>query len=740
MGKLEMRLSLKGLDCANCANKIEKKTNDLDEVKEASLNFTLGIMNVEIQPNSNKQEVKEKIIKIVKDLEPDVKVEELNKDKVQSSYKIKGDFKAGNAKKISKDLKVSLEELDTSKQENSKKKQGSKDNKLKENMPLILGIIIYIIGILFGEGKAYEPIIFLVSYILVGGEVVVSAFRNILKGEIFDENFLMMIATFGAFLIKQYPEAVAVMIFYEIGEMFQGYAVNKSRKSISSLMDIRSDYANLVFQNKEKKVSPESVNIGDIIIIRPGERVPLDGIVTEGNSQLDTAALTGETVPRSVKKDKEILSGSINLSGVLKVKVTKRYGDSTVARILELVENASSKKAPTEKFITKFARYYTPIVVFLAVLLAIIPPILLEEARFSDWLYRALIFLVVSCPCALVISIPLGLFAGLGAASKKGVLIKGGNYLEALKKAEIVVFDKTGTLTKGTFNVVKIENIDIQKDELLKIAATLESFSNHPIGQSIVKFYGKTTNKEIIKDYKEISGKGIKAKIEEREILIGNYKLMEDNNIGYSKQDEIGTIVHVSINNKYKGYIVISDEIKENSKQAVKCLKNLGIKKTVMLTGDNKNIGEKVSKIIGIDKAYTELLPADKVDKVEELLNEKSEKGKLIFVGDGINDAPVLARADIGVAMGGIGSDAAIEAADVVLMRDDPSALIDAIKISKRTSKILWQNIIFSLVVKIGVLILSAVGIANMWCGVFADVGVTLLAVLNSMRALKNNK
>lgn len=716
MDNFEIKLSLKGLDCSNCANKIEARVKDIGEVIEASVNFVLQTITINIKKHEDKDIVIKKTTQIVKDLEPKVEVLEVSSKNKQDKHKNKEEFNKDTIKN---------------------KESDNKTNKFKENSPLFLGMIIFLIGVLFARDTDYEAITFFVSYLLVGGKVIISAIRNILKGEVFDENFLMMIATVGALFIKEYPEAVAVMMFYEIGEMFQGYAVNKSRKSISSLMDIRSDYANLMVDDAEKKVSPEKVSIGDIIIIKPGERVPLDGVVLEGKSQLDTTAITGEAVPRSIKKDEQILSGTINLSGVLKVEVTKEYGDSTVSRILELVQNASSKKAPTEKFITRFARYYTPIVVLLAVLLAVIPPIFIPDAQFKVWLYRALVFLVVSCPCALVVSIPLGLFAGLGGASKKGVLIKGGNYLEALKNAEIVVFDKTGTLTKGTFNVVNIKNINIEKDELLKVAAIGESFSNHPIGQSIVKFYNKEINNSTAKEYEEVSGKGIKCIIDEKEVLLGNYKLMESNNIKYSKDEEMGTIVHIAINREYKGYIVISDEIKETSKEAISGLKKLGIKKTIMLTGDNDNIGQKVSRAIGIDKAYTELLPADKVEKVEELMSTKTLKGKLLFVGDGINDAPVLARADIGVAMGGIGSDAAIEAADVVLMRDDPKTIIDAIKIAKRTNIILWQNITFSLVVKILVLILSAFGMATMWYGVFADVGVTVIAIINSMRALR---
>ena len=547
----------------------------------------------------------------------------------------------------------------------------------------------------------------------------------------------MSIATIGAFFIGEYPEAVAVMLFYQIGEVFQGYAVNKSRKSISSLMNIRPDYANLLKEDTEIKVSPEEVNINDVIVIKPGERVPLDGIILEGTSFIDTSALTGESVPREVTVGNEILSGSINNSGVLKVKVDKEFGESTVARILELVENASSKKAPTEKFISKFAKIYTPIVVIIALLVAVIPPILIKDATFSSWIYKALSILVVSCPCALVVSIPLGFFSGIGAASKKGILVKGGNYLEALKNSEIVIFDKTGTLTKGVFKVTDINPKNITKDELLEVTAMGELYSNHPIAISILKAYGKDINKEYIKNYKEISGHGIEVTIKENNVLLGNSKLMKSKNINYEEVDSIGTIVHVAINGEYKGNIVISDEIKENVKEELKELKKVGIKKTIMLTGDIKNVANKVAEAIGIDEVYSELLPADKVSKVENILNSKSKKGKVLFVGDGINDAPSLARADIGVAMGGIGSDAAIEAADVVLMKDNIKELSEAIKISRKTNKILWQNIIFSLGIKVLVMLLVVLGLTNMWVAVFADVGVTLIAVLNSMRIIR---
>lgn len=716
----EIKLSLKGLDCANCANKIEQRVNDLTEVEEAILNFSLGTITIKKDDKYEKDNIIQKVEKIVKDLEPHVLVEEFKKNNIGPKRNV-----------CTSDCCTSNHE-----EEHGHEHTHEKSNN-KDKIVLAIGIAIYILAMILGEDKSYSIVLFVVSYVLVGGKVVLQAFRNMLKGEIFDENFLMTIATVGAFAIGQYPESVAVMVFYEIGELFQGYAVNKSRKSISELMDIKAEFATLLIDNKEEKVKPEQVKVNDIIIIKPGERIPLDGIIIEGETSLDTSALTGESLPRNAYKDEDILAGSINLTGVIKVKVTKDFGESTISRILELVQNASSKKAPTEKFITKFARYYTPAVVFAAVAVAIIPPLVITDAMFSDWLYRALIFLVVSCPCALVISVPLGLFAGIGGASKKGVLIKGGNYLEALKDVDTVVFDKTGTLTKGVFKVVKVNALDIEKEELLEVAALGESFSNHPIAKSIVNAYNKKINTELVKSYEEVSGNGIKFILKEKQVLLGNKKLMDKFNINYKEHDEIGTVIHVSIDGIYKGNIVIADEIKEDSIEAIKSLKSIGIKNTVMLTGDNKKVADDIARKIGITNVYSELLPGDKVEIIEKLINGNKGKGKVVFVGDGINDAPVLARADIGVAMGGIGSDAAIEAADVVLMKDETLALVDGINIAKRTNTILWQNIIFSLGVKIVVLILSAMGLANMWEGVFADVGVTLIAVFNSMRALK---
>lgn len=602
---------------------------------------------------------------------------------------------------------------------------------------IIIGAAVLATAVLPSLNNEWLQIaLFIISYIIVGGDVVKRAVKNIFKGQVFDENFLMSIATIGAFFIGEYPEGVAVMLFYQVGELFQSYAVGKSRKSIASLMDIRPDYANVKKGDELVKVDPDEVQIGDIIVIKAGEKIPLDGKVIEGSSMIDTSALTGESVPREVEVGSDILSGCININGVITAEVTKEFGESTVSKILDLVENASSKKSNSEQFITKFARYYTPVVVIIAVFLAIIPPLVIDGATFSDWIYRALAFLVVSCPCALVISIPLSFFGGIGGASKKGVLVKGSNYLEALAETEIVVFDKTGTLTKGVFNVQEIHPEGVSKEELLELTAHAESYSNHPISLSLKRAYSKEIDNGRISDVEEISGHGVIATVDGKKVMAGNIKLMKMMDIPYFKGELIGTIVHVAVNNKYIGYIVIADEVKEDSAQAIKELKAANIKKTVMLTGDNKSIGSKVAKELGLDKVYAELLPADKVEKLEELFSQKSKKGKLAFVGDGINDAPVLARADIGIAMGGLGSDAAIEAADVVIMTDEPSKIATTMKISKKTLKIAHQNIVFAIGIKIIVLILSAFGITTMWAAIFADVGVTIIAVLNAFRAL----
>lgn len=608
----------------------------------------------------------------------------------------------------------------------------------KKGIKIIIALVLYLFAMIMKFNNEWiNNIIFIISYIIVGLEILKKAIRNIFRGKVFDENFLMAVATIGAFAIGEFPEAVAVMLFYQIGELFQRYAVDKSRKSISSLMDIRPDFANVCRDGKVEKVEPDDVKIGEIIVVKPGEKIPLDGYIIEGKSNLDTKALTGESLPKEVTKGEEVLSGCINLDGVIKVKVTKQYGESTVSKILDLVENASSKKSKSENFITKFAKYYTPIVVIIAVILAILPPIVIKDASFSDWLYRALAFLVVSCPCALVISIPLSFFGGIGGASKMGILIKGSNYLEAISNTEIVVFDKTGTLTEGVFEVQKINAINISEDELLEVAAYAENYSNHPISKSIKKAYNKKIDETQIVNVQELPGLGIVAKIGKKDVLIGNEKLMNQEQIQFVKCNEIGTVLYIAIERKYVGYILIADKIKDDSIRTIKSLKKTNIKQTVMLTGDKKDVGEDVAKKLGIDKVCTELLPDGKVKKVEDLIKEKSEKGKLVFVGDGINDAPVLALADIGIAMGGLGSDAAIEAADVVIMTDEPSKITNAIQLSKKTMRIVKENIIFAIFVKIAVLILSAFGLSTMWEAVFADVGVSIIAIINALRVLK---
>lgn len=605
----------------------------------------------------------------------------------------------------------------------------------KEIIKILTSLVLLLIALLVPiDNQIIKITIYVIAYLVVGFEVLKKAIENIFKGKVFDENFLMTIATIGAFAIGEYPEAVTVMLLYQVGETFQDYAVDNSKKSIENLMNIRPDFANVLRENAEIKVNPEEVKVGEIIIVKPGEKIPLDGKVIEGESMLDTTALTGESVPRKANKGDNVFSGCINQTGVLRIQVNKEFGESTVSKILNLVENAEDKKSKSENFITKFAKYYTPVVVILAVIIAIVPPIVIKEASFTEWLYRALSFLVVSCPCALVISIPLSFFAGIGGASKIGVLIKGENYLEALANVNTVVFDKTGTLTKGVFEVQKVEEVGASKRDIIKYSAYAENYSNHPIAVSIKKAYNEKIDEKLISDIKEISGKGISVKIENKQVLVGNEKLMQESNIEYTKCNEIGTVVYVAIENKYAGYILISDEIKEDSFKAIKELKD-NKKQTIMLTGDKKEVGEDVAKKLGIDKVYTELLPDGKVKKVEELIKQKS--GTLAFVGDGINDAPVLALSDIGIAMGGLGSDAAIEAADIVIMTDEPSKINKAIKISKKAMRIVKQNIVFAISIKALVLVLSAVGIATMWEAVFADVGVSVIAVLNAIRILK---
>ncbi len=693
---------LEGLDCANCAMKIENKVKEMPAVSEATVDFVSKKLRVEVANKRELESTIQNIKNVVQKLEPDVKVVR-EEEKGHDHGHDHGD---GNVKKMIGRL--------------------------------VVGGILTGIAALAGLPQMITIPLFVLAYLLIGGDIVWRAVRNITRGQVFDENFLMAIATLGAFAIQQYPEAVAVMLFYQVGELFQSIAVNRSRKSITSLMDIRPDYANVKVGNETKQVSPEDVQIGEYIIVKPGEKVPLDGKVVEGTSMMDTSALTGESVPREVEVGNDVLSGFVNQNGVLIVEVTKEFGESTVSKILDLVQNASSKKAPTENFITKFARYYTPVVVITAAIMAFIPPLILDGATFSDWIYRALVFLVISCPCALVVSIPLGFFGGIGGASKSGILVKGSNYLEALNDVKYIVFDKTGTLTKGVFKVTKMEpSKGITAEELLEYAAFAEVYSNHPIAQSIRNAYGKSIDENVIEDYSEISGHGTVVKVQGKEIFAGNAKLMSKENITFKQPNTVGTLVHVAVDGKYAGYIVISDEVKEDSKQAIQKLKELGIKKAVMLTGDAKSVGEAVGKELGLDEVHAELLPHQKVEEIEKIDAAKRGKEKIAFVGDGINDTPVLARADVGIAMGGLGSDAAIEAADIVIMTDEPSKIATAVKIAKRTRSIVWQNIIFALGVKGLVLLLGAFGIATMWEAVFSDVGVTLLAVLNAMRVLR---
>ena len=702
---MKKELMLNGLTCAHCASVIDEKVKHIDGVKNSNLNFTNKKLSVEIDCD-NEEKIIKNIIDIINDTEPglDIQIEgqrEIKEDKTQKSIK--------NNEKL---------------------------NLLK----IIAGAIVFIFAFyqeIAGRENKYSLLIFLVAYLLVGSDVLYKALRNITKGRIFDENFLMSVATIGAIAIGELSEAVGVMLFYKIGEYLQELAVGKSRKSISELMQIRPDMANLKLGNTIKVVNPEDVNIGDYIIVKPGEKVPLDGVVIEGSSMMDTSALTGESVLRTVKKGDNLLSGFINKNALLTVQVTKDFSESTASKILDMVENASSKKSNTENFISVFSRYYTPIVVGLALLIAILPPIFMQGATFSEWIHRGLIFLVVSCPCALVLSIPLSYFSGIGVASKQGVLIKGSNYLEALRYVDTVVFDKTGTLTEGVFDVVKVKPVNISEDELIKFASIAEVNSNHPIAKSILNYYNKEINLNNIEEYEEIASHGIRVKYENNIILAGNEKLMASNNIKIEKSTDVGTVVYIAINNEFKGYIVIADKIKTDSEEAIRLIKEQGIKETVMLTGDNKEVANFVAKKLKLDKVFSNLLPNEKVEKIEELYKNRIEKEKIAFVGDGINDAPVLARVDVGIAMGGLGSDAAIEAADVVIMTDEPSKVAQGIKISKKTYKIVWQNIIFALGIKIIVMVLGATGIASMWDAVFSDVGVALIAVLNAMRIMK---
>ncbi|MCV2516488.1 cadmium-translocating P-type ATPase [Bacillus subtilis] len=689
---------LDGLDCSNCARKIENGVKGIKGIDGCAVNFAASTLTVSAD-GKEEQWVTNKVEKKVKSIDPHVTVRQ-------------------------KHIKKSADDGYRNRMVNML---------IRMAAAVILGAAAYLV-----QSGTIEFFLFLGAYLIIGGDIIIRAVKNIIRGQVFDEHFLMALATIGAFLIQQYPEGVAVMLFYQIGELFQGAAVSRSRKSISALMDIRPDYANLKTKNGIEQVSPEDVQTGDIIVVNPGESIPLDGKVVQGSAMVDTSALTGESVPRKAAEGQDVMSGFINQNGVLHIEVTKGYQESAVSKILDLVQNASSRKARTENFITKFAKYYTPAVVIIAVLLAFVPPLVLSGAALSDWVYRALIFLVISCPCALVVSIPLGFFGGIGAASKAGVLVKGSNYLEALNQVKYAVFDKTGTLTKGSFEVTEIKPAEgFTKDRLLQAAAYAELHSQHPIAESVRKAYGKMLSSDEIESYEEIPGHGIFAKVNGTEILAGNKKLMEREQIEDVPDENAGTIVHVAVDQHYAGAIIIADEIKEDAAQAVADLKSLGIKQTAMLTGDSKQTGEAVGKQLGIGEVYAELLPQDKVSQVEALVAKLSPNEKLIFVGDGINDTPVLARADIGIAMGGLGSDAAVEAADIVLMTDQPSKIAEAIRIAKRTRRIVWQNIGFALGVKAIFLILGAFGIATMWEAVFSDVGVTLLAVANAMRVMR---
>ena len=700
---------LKGLDCPNCSAKIEKEVGELDGVTSSTVNLMNQTLTVQAG-TSVAASLLDTVTTIVHSHEPDVEVSE---KQLEATAPVKKDEKAAVYN----------------------------DEDKKRTIRLAVGAVVYAIGMaltVFAKLPTLAELAFLiVAYVILGWDVVWQAVKNITRGQVFDEHFLMSVSTIGAFAIGEYPEAVAVMLFYQVGEFFQSLAVKRSRKSISDLMDICPDSATVKRNGVLQVVSPESVAVGEIIVVKPGEKIPLDGIVVDGESMLDTKALTGESVPRSIRKGDEALSGCINQSGLLTLKVTKSFGESTVSKITDLVENASARKAPTENFITTFARYYTPVVVGMAAVLAIIPPLVLGGG-WSEWLRRGFVFLIVSCPCALVISIPLTFFGGIGAASKRGVLVKGSNYLEALNKVSVVVFDKTGTLTKGVFEVANIiPAAGYQKEQVLEYAAQAESYSNHPIAKSILATYGKPIDQKQFSDFEEISGHGISVMVQGKKVLAGNSKLMESEKIAYAACDAAGTKFYVAADGSYVGCILIADEVKPDSKCAIAELKKIGVEKTVMLTGDDERIGKSVADELGLDAYYAQLLPDQKVEKLEMLDKQKRQGSKLAFVGDGINDAPVLARADVGIAMGGLGSDAAIEAADVVLMTDEPSKLVEAIDVAKATKRIVMQNIVIALGIKSVFLVLGALGMAGMWEAVFGDVGVTIIAVLNAMRILK---
>ncbi|AIQ10916.1 heavy metal translocating P-type ATPase [Paenibacillus durus] len=746
---------LEGLHCANCAMKIENRVSKMDGVASCSVNFATKTLTMETDssfPETGVSQVEQTVVSI----EPHVRLLEKRAAAVSRSAAYTGTVR-GNVQVRSHREAHGHEHGDEHEHEDGHEHEDEHEHAhageeghthghshshgegetRRTLLRLGVGAALAAAGYLIPFGGYWELALFLLAYLAAGGNVVWQAVRNIARGQVFDENFLMALATIGAFAIGQYPEGVAVMLFYQVGELFQGLAVNRSRRSITALMDIRPETARLRTGEETKIVSPERVNIGDIIVVQPGEKVPLDGTVIEGRAMMDTSALTGESVPRSAEPGSAVLSGFINKNGVITVEVTQTFAESAVSKILELVQNASNNKAKTENFITRFARGYTPVVVITAALLAVVPP-LFSGATFSDWIYRALVFLVISCPCALVVSIPLGFFGGIGAASRSGILIKGSNYLEALNDVKTVVFDKTGTLTKGQFKVTGIHPAEgVTESELLRLAAYAESHSGHPIAESIVAAYGQRIEASTITDYNEISGHGIRASVEGRIVLAGNARLMEREGIAFWQPAGTGTIVHLAVDGQYAGSLVIADEVKEDAARAISALRKIGVAKTVMLTGDASAVAEDVGKRLGIGEIHAELLPQHKVEQIERLESQKAGREKIAFVGDGINDTPVLARADVGIAMGGLGSDAAIEAADIVIMTDEPSKIASAIGIARRTRTIVWQNIIFALGVKVVFLQLGAFGIATMWEAVFSDVGVTVLAVLNSMRALR---
>jgi Cd2+/Zn2+-exporting ATPase len=692
---------LDGLCCADCAAKIERAAGKLPGVRSANINMPAQRLTLVVGDGARLSARLTDIARIAAQVGPEITV-----------FPAKDGY---------------------ARAERAREAHGSPVRKIRMGV----GAALFAFGMIFALEPRAELAVFIAAYLLIGGEVVLRAAKNIARGQVFDENFLMSLATVGAFAIGEYPEGAAVMLFYQVGEAFQEYAVGRSRKSVAALMDIRPDFANRKAGDAVLRVSPEEVRVGDLIIVKPGEKIPLDGVVTEGKSALDTSALTGEALPRDVAFGSEVLSGSINKSGLLTIEVKKPFGESTVSKILDLVQNAGENKAPAENFITKFARFYTPAVVFAALGLAIAPPLVLGGA-WADWIHRALVFLVVSCPCALVISIPLSFFGGIGGASRNGILVKGSNYLDALHKVDTVVFDKTGTLTRGSFNVTEIVPAGgFSEGALLELAACAESGSNHPIAVSIQKAYGRAVPRERVSDHEEIAGEGVRVRVDGMTVLAGNSKLMDGAGIPYEKRDTLGTVVYLAVLGGFAGCIVIEDEIKPDSGRAIAALKALGVRKTVMLTGDSRAAGDAVGRQLGLDAVFAELLPQHKVERLERLFEEKTGSGKLLFVGDGINDAPVLSRADVGVAMGGVGSDAAIEAADVVLMTDEVSKIATAIQISKQTRMIVMQNIVFALAVKGAILTLGALGYATMWEAVFGDVGVALIAVLNALRTLR---